>query len=102
MSRSFLTESEVEAAALEWLEGLGYEVVHGPGIEPEGPEPERERFDQVILEYRFRDALARPTPEAPGEALDPQAEEPDLVIAATSSGLGGACRAASSATRLCR
>ena len=28
------TESEVEAAALEWLEGLRWRVVHGPGIAP--------------------------------------------------------------------
>ena len=32
-----LTESTVEEAALEWLNELGYAVLHGPEIEPEGP-----------------------------------------------------------------
>ena len=31
-----VTESTVEAAALQWLEGLGYAVLSGPAIEPEG------------------------------------------------------------------
>ncbi len=31
-----ITESEVEDAALEWLAGLGYAVLHGPDIGPEG------------------------------------------------------------------
>ena len=30
-----LTESTVEAAALEWLETVGWQVAHGPDIGPE-------------------------------------------------------------------
>ena len=33
MTRAF-SESVVEDAALEWLEGLGYAVLHGPKIAP--------------------------------------------------------------------
>lgn len=35
------TESTVEDAALVWLGELGYAVLHGPEIEPEGPREER-------------------------------------------------------------
>ena len=34
-------ESEVEDAALAWLAGLGYAVLHGPDIGPEGLVSER-------------------------------------------------------------
>jgi len=30
----FFTESKVESAALAWLEGRGYAVLHGPDIAP--------------------------------------------------------------------
>lgn len=34
---AFITESDVEYLALEYLSGLGYEVVYGPTIEPDQP-----------------------------------------------------------------
>ena len=33
-----LSESDVEAAALDWLEGLGWRTAHGPDIGPDGPD----------------------------------------------------------------
>ena len=33
------SESSVEDAALDWLTGLGYSVLHGPDISPDGPTP---------------------------------------------------------------
>ena len=58
------SESHVEDAALEWLSGLGYAVLHGPDISPDGPTPERISYDQVLLTVRLREALERlnPTP----------------------------------------
>ena len=35
------TESEVEAAALEWLGALGWNVAHGPDIAPDAAGSER-------------------------------------------------------------
>ena len=32
-----LTESEVEAAALKWLESTGWSLGHGPDIAPDAP-----------------------------------------------------------------
>ena len=64
------TESEVEAAALEWLEGLRWRVAHGPDIAPHAEETERADYAEVVLERRLRDALARLNPNLPAEALD--------------------------------
>ena len=64
------TESEVEDAALEWLERLGWEVAHGPHIAPYAAGSERTDYTEVILEHRLRDALARLNPVLPTEALD--------------------------------
>ncbi len=64
------TESEVEEAALGWLEGLGWGVVHGPEIGPDGPAAERADYGVVVLERRLRDALARLNPALPAAALD--------------------------------
>ena len=63
------TESEVEAAALEWLEGLGWHIAHGPDIAPETAGSERSDYTQVVLQHRLRDALARLNPTLPAEAL---------------------------------
>lgn len=38
---SHITESVVEDASLAWLGGLGYAVLHGPEVEPEGVRQER-------------------------------------------------------------
>ncbi|MCY4559117.1 MAG: type I restriction endonuclease subunit R [Chloroflexi bacterium] len=65
-----VTESEVEVAALDWLEGLGWEIAHGPDIGPGGPAAEREHYGVVVLERRLREALARLNPELPTTALD--------------------------------
>ena len=65
-----ITESEVEDAALEWLAGLGWFIAHGPDIAPEAPGAERADYGVVVLEQRFRDALARLNPGLPASALD--------------------------------
>ena len=64
------TESEVEDAALEWLENLGWSVVHGPSIGPDTPSAERSDYSDVVLEHRLRGALDRLNPGLPTAALD--------------------------------
>ena len=66
------TESLVEEAALGWLEGVGYTVLHGPEIAVGMPGAERTDpgYRDVILERRLREALVRLNPELPAEALD--------------------------------
>ena len=67
---SGLNESHVEAAALAWLEELGFAVLHGPDIAPGEPAAERSDYCQVVLEARLRAALTRLNPQLPIEALD--------------------------------
>ena len=65
-----LTESDVEAAALDWLRASGWTVAHGPDIAPDAPGAERAGYGAVVLERRLRDALARLNPTLPDSALD--------------------------------
>ena len=57
-----LTESVVEEAALALLEGMGWQIAHGPDIAPDMPAAERTDCGEVVLARRLRDALARLTP----------------------------------------
>ena len=65
-----INESVVEQAALAWLGDLGWQVAHGPDIAPDTPNAERSDYDQVVLERRLRDALAKLNPALPAAALD--------------------------------
>ena len=79
------SESQVEEAALEWLAGLGYAVLYGPDISPDGSMPERGSYDQVLLTVRLREALARLNPHLSAEMLEEvlrkvqQSETPSLI-----------------------
>src|SRR6266516_2679041 len=59
------TESEVEDAALAWLENLGYKVLSGPEIIRSDP-----GYRDVVLEDSLRQALASLNPTLPPEALE--------------------------------
>jgi type I restriction enzyme R subunit len=63
-------ESHVEEAALEWLDGLGYGVLSGPDISPDGERPERASYGDVILMGRFRKALKKLNRHLPQETLE--------------------------------
>jgi type I restriction enzyme, R subunit len=66
------TESVVEDAALEWFEGLGYAVLHGPEIAAgtDGAERIDPGYRDVILERRVQNALARLNHGLPAEAVE--------------------------------
>ena len=64
------SESHVEDAALQWLSGLGYAVLHGQDISPDGSAPERTSYSQVVLPGRLRKALERLNPHLPSETLE--------------------------------
>ena len=82
-----MSESVVEEAALAWLESVGWQVVHGPDIAPDGHAAERSGYEEVVLAGRLRDGLARLNPSLPADALDEsfrkltRAEGADLVLA---------------------
>jgi type I restriction enzyme R subunit len=63
-------ETIVEQAAIEWFQDLGYDFVTGPTLAPDGEAPERADYKAVLLEDRFRAALARINPHLPPDALE--------------------------------
>src|SRR5271157_5018642 len=84
---SNFTESVVEDAALEWLEGHGYTVLHGPEIAAGEPGAERSdpNYRDVVLAHRLRKSLELLNPNLPPEAVEDayrrlsRGDEPSLV-----------------------
>ena len=70
MSDASLSESTVEAVALDWLASLGWAVAHGPDIAPDTPAAERADYGAVVLSERLRSTLARLNPDLPTNALE--------------------------------
>jgi type I restriction enzyme, R subunit len=67
---AILVENDVELAALDWFQGLGYEPLHGPFIAPNEASAERQSFSNVVLETRLNRAIARLNPNIPEEARE--------------------------------
>lgn len=64
------TEDLLEEAAIEILQGLGYEYAFGPDISYGGDYEERKDYREVILENRVKDALFKINRDLPAEALE--------------------------------
>lgn len=62
-------EDDLEQAALEWLENLGYEIENGPNIAVDGDSPERASYSDVVLEGRLEEALKEINPDASIETV---------------------------------
>jgi type I restriction enzyme R subunit len=81
-----LLESIVEAAAIDWFKGLGYEYLPGPDIACDGIKPERASYADVILTGRLRKALEAINPHIPAEVLEDackkvlRSESPSLIL----------------------
>ena len=69
---AIITESIVEDATLEWLQGLGYSIQNGPLLAVGEMFAERTdpNFRDTILEKRLREALDRLNPQLPPEAIE--------------------------------
>jgi type I restriction enzyme R subunit len=80
-----LTESAIEDFAIEQFEQLGYQYIYGPNIAPDSETPERERWDEVLLNGRLMQALQRINPKQPQAVLQGALKEierlhsPDLL-----------------------
>lgn len=81
-----ITESEVEQAALGILAELGYKVINGQEIAPDGEKPERKSYSDVVLVERLKNAIDKLNPDVPKEAREEalkkvlRTESQDLVI----------------------
>ena len=53
MASHAFTESDVEAAALAWLEAITWRVAHGPDIAPDMPTAERRDYGEAVLAQRL-------------------------------------------------
>jgi len=65
---AFLSEAQLESALLEQLAGLGFACASDEVIGPDGKQPEREAYDEVVLKARLTAAVARLNPTLPPEA----------------------------------
>jgi len=81
-----INESQVEDAALSWFAELGYSVVWGNDISPEGSTPERSSNGEVILLQRLTSAFTRLNPHLSPEIFEEvlrklqQTETPQLLL----------------------
>jgi type I restriction enzyme R subunit len=81
-----LTESNIEDVALEILSELGYKILHGLDIAPDGINPKRKSYSDVVLVERLRDAVDRINPNIPKEAREEaiqkvsRTQSPQLII----------------------
>ena len=66
---AFASEDDLEQWALEELQGMGFDYVHGSALSPETDDPVRESFREVLLLPRMEDALRRLNPDLPDEAI---------------------------------
>ena len=65
-----MTEDQLEQETLAWLQDLGYAVRSGFDIAPDGPNPERANYREVLLLGRLREAIARLNPAIPAAARE--------------------------------
>lgn len=54
-----LTESDIEALAIELFQSLGYEYIYAPDMAPDSEHPQRKSFSEVILRDRLQRAVCR-------------------------------------------
>lgn len=65
-----MTEDQLEQEALGWLNEVGYQVLSGYDLAPDGNTPERADYRQVLLIDRLRGAIGRLNPDIPLVARD--------------------------------
>lgn len=63
-----LNESHIEQNLIDLLTAQGYEYFYGPDIAPYSANPQRERFDSVVLEKHLKESLKRLNPDIPESA----------------------------------
>jgi len=60
MTSQKLNEDSIEQSVIDIMKNdLGYDYIHGGEIAPDGPNPERKRWDDVILEKRLIDSVSK-------------------------------------------
>lgn len=65
-----ITEDKIETFAIEVLQSMGWEYIHGLAIAPGAEQAERENFEQVVLVERLRKSVAVLNPKIPQDAQE--------------------------------
>jgi type I restriction enzyme R subunit len=65
-----LNENAIEVLAIERLQAIGYEHIYGGDIAPDGSNPERQSFADILLLERLRKTIERINPTITLSALD--------------------------------
>ena len=65
-----ITEDKIETFAIEVLQSMGWEYVHGLAIAPGAEQAERENFEQIVLIDRLRKSVAVLNPNIPHDAQE--------------------------------
>ena len=70
-----ITEQKLEDTAVGWFAELGWPHANGPEIAPDGDQPARTDYRQVVLREHLLAALARINPHIPAAALEQAVHE---------------------------
>jgi type I restriction enzyme R subunit len=65
---SYLSEADIEQLLIEQFQNLGYTYLSDVIASPDGSQPERESYGDVILTRRLKEAIDRLNPTIPAEA----------------------------------
>jgi len=65
-----ITEDKIENFAIEILQSIGWEYVHGLLIAPGAEQAERESFEQIVLVDRLRKTVSALNPNIPSDAQE--------------------------------
>ena len=65
-----ITEDKIETFAIEVLQSMGWEYVHGLAIAPGAEQAERESFEQIVLVERLRKSVSVLNPTIPHDAQE--------------------------------
>lgn len=70
-----ITEDQLEKLCLDWFQSIGYDYVCGYGIAPDGDNPERNNYRQIILQERLLGCLQTINPQIPLVTLEQVASQ---------------------------
>lgn len=70
-----ITEDQLEQLCLDWFKSIGYQVVCGYEIAPDGETPERSDYRQIVLFDRLLTQLQKINPHIPVSVLETVSQE---------------------------
>ncbi len=70
-----ITENQLEQLCLNWFQSIGYDYICGYDIAPDGDNPERSDYRQIILHERLLNRLLAINPNIPAATLEQVANQ---------------------------